>query len=295
MSGPRILVFGSSGQVARELKRARWDRGADVTFLDRAAADLSAPERLGPIVRRTMPDLVIIAAAYTAVDGAESEESLAMTVNAHGPAAIARAAAELSAPLIHLSTDYVFDGEKDGFYGEEDRTNPINAYGRSKLAGEAAVRAANPRHIILRTSWVYSAGGANFLRTMLRLAATREEVRVVADQRGCPTAAPHLAQAVAMLAPQLMGQAPIWGTYHLSGQTQTSWHGFAEGIFAGLAKRAIRRPRNIAVTTDEFPTPARRPLNSRLSCERSKAAFGLSLPGWEEALPQVMDEILAHA
>jgi dTDP-4-dehydrorhamnose reductase len=288
-----VLVFGSTGQVARELARARWPDGTELTSLDRKAADLSRPDGLAPIVKRHHPDLVVIAAAYTNVEGAEDDEALATTVNADAPGAIARAAAELSAAVVHFSTDYVFDGTKDAAYAEADAVNPINAYGRAKLAGERAVRAANPRHVILRTSWIYSAFGTNFLRTMLRLAATRDEVSIVSDQIGCPTAAPDLAGAVAAITPRLLGSDAKWGTYHLAGASETSWCGFAEAIFAALAARGHKRPRVRAVPTSAYPTRARRPANSRLSSAAFARAFGVRLPGFEEAMPGVLDEALA--
>jgi dTDP-4-dehydrorhamnose reductase len=292
---PSVLVFGSTGQVARELARADWAAGTELVFLDRAAADLAKPERLGAVVASHAPDAIVVAAAYTAVDKAESEEDLAVAVNARGPATIAAAAAELDCPVVHLSTDYVFDGAKPSPYEEEDATGPLNAYGRSKLAGEEAVRAANPRHFILRTSWVYSAHGANFVRTMLRLAATRDEVRVVADQQGCPTAAHDLACAIARVVPMAVAGTVPPGIYHLAGATATTWHGFAEAIFAELERRGLRRPANAAISTREYPTPARRPLSSRLSGSRAEATLGLSLAGFERALPRVLDEILAQS
>ncbi len=285
----RVLVFGSTGQVARALARAEWPDATELVALDRAAADLAEPERLGAIVRRHAPDAVIIAAAYTQVDRAENEEPLATIVNAIAPGAIAEAAAALSIPVVHLSTDYVFNGEKDGYYEEDDPVAPVNAYGRTKLAGEIAVREANPRHLILRTSWIYGAEGTNFLRTMLRLAESRDEVRIVADQKGCPTAASDIASAIARALPVLLEQGAKAGTYHSAGGSATTWHGFAEAIFSGLATRGLRRPRNIPITTAEFPTPAQRPLNSRLSSEAFGRTFGLRLRGFEEALPTVLD------
>jgi len=291
----QVLVFGSTGQVARELARAEWEAGTALTFLDRKAADLSLPHTLGPLVESHRPDIVIAAAAYTAVDQAEDDEATATLVNADAPAAIATAAAALSIPVVHLSTDYVFDGGKNGCYAETDAVAPINAYGRSKLAGEIAVRKANPRHLILRTSWIYSAHGANFLRTMLRLAATREAVSVVADQHGCPTSARDLAQAIAEACPRLLAADAPWGTHHLAGASSTTWHGFAEAIFAGLAARGQRRPRNDAIATSDYPTRARRPLNSRLCSERFADMVGLRLPGFETAMPPVLSEVLGAA
>ncbi|MGH6926249.1 MAG: dTDP-4-dehydrorhamnose reductase [Propylenella sp.] len=290
----RLLVFGSTGQVGRELARAAWPAGMAATFLDRRAADFARPEALSGIVSRQKPDAIIIAAAYTAVDAAESDEETATMVNAVAPGSIARSAAALSVPTVYISTDYVFDGEKGGRYVEQDAVNPINAYGRSKLAGEIAVRAANPRHLILRTSWLYSAHGTNFLRSMLKLAATRKEATIVADQYGCPTAAADLAQAIARIAPLLFDADTRWGTYHLAGESETTWHGFAEAIFAELAKRGLRRPINRAISTAEFPRPARRPANSRLSSAAFRRAFGIRLPGFEAAVPRVLDEALAE-
>ncbi len=288
-----VLVFGSTGQVARELARSKWAEGTTLTHLDRQAADLSEVEALAGIVDAKAPDAIIIAAAYTRVDGAESDEASAMAVNAHGPAAIAGAAAERSIPVVYFSTDYVFDGTKDGPYEETDPVRPINAYGRSKLAGENAIRTANPRHLILRTSWVYSAHGSNFLTSMLRAAKSRDEVRVVSDQWGCPTAAGDLADTVAGIMPALVsGEAPS-GTYHLAGGMEATWHGFAEAIFETLAARGLKRPANVPIATADYPTEAARPRNSRLSSQRFARDFGARLKGYRCALPAVLDEALA--
>jgi dTDP-4-dehydrorhamnose reductase len=289
----RFLILGSTGQLGRALARADWDRSSELVFLDRAAADLSAPEALADIVRRHAPDAVIIAAAYTAVDRAESEEALASRVNAEAPGVVAAAAAQRNIPVISFSTDYVFDGSKRSAYVETDPVGPLNAYGRSKLAGEGSVRDANPRHVIFRTSWLYGPNGTNFLRTMLRLASTREEVRIVADQAGCPTTAGDLARAVARITPLLLEPGAPYGTYHLAGRSETTWHGFAEAIFTELGRRGLARPRNEAIGTDAYPTPARRPLNSRLSSDLAAATFGIALAGFEEAVPRVLDETLA--
>jgi dTDP-4-dehydrorhamnose reductase len=294
MAAPlRVLVFGATGQLARELARASWPAATETRFVDRAGADLARPAALGAVVAHHRPDVVVIAAAYTAVDRAETEEGLATTINGEAPGAIAAAAAQIGAPLIHVSTDYVFDGSALSAYGEDDPIAPANAYGRSKALGEARVRAANPRHFILRTSWLYSAFGANFVRTMLRFAAARPEVSVVADQRGCPTAVGDLAQAIAGLAP-LARDGAAYGTYHAAGASATSWHGFAEGIFAQLVARGLPRPANRAIATADYPTPARRPANSRLSCDRLAAAFGIRLGPWEDSLPRVIDELLSQ-
>jgi dTDP-4-dehydrorhamnose reductase len=291
----RVLIFGSTGQVARELIRARWPEGTALTSLDRAAADLTRPESLAGIVQQHRPDLVVIAAAYTAVDAAEDDEETANLVNAVAPGAIARAAAELSVPVVHFSTDYVFDGEKGSPYIESDAVNPINAYGRTKLAGEQAIRDANPKHVILRTSWIYAASGKNFVLTMLNLAEAQDEVSVVVDQRGCPTAAHDLASAVAGIAGRLVRGDVNWGTYHLVGASETTWHGFAEAIFGALATRGYRPPVNHAVSTSVYPKPARRPRDSRLSSEAFVREFGLRPAGFETALPEVLREALGEA
>jgi dTDP-4-dehydrorhamnose reductase len=285
-----VLVFGATGQVGRELARAAWPAGIAPTFLDRNAADFTRPETLEAIVREHAPRAVIIAAAYTDVDGAQSDEVTAMTVNAVAPAKIANAAATLDIPVVAFSTDYVFDGDKTTPYVETDPINPINAYGRTKLAGEIALRAANPRHLILRTSWVYSAHGTNFLKSMLRFAAEKEKVTIVADQHGCPTAAHDLAAAIARIAPRLISGDVPWGTYHLAGSSETTWHGFAEAIFVELEKRGQKRPVNDAITTADFPRPARRPLNSRLSSATFEKTFGFALPGYETSVPLVLGE-----
>jgi len=287
-----VLVFGSRGQLAQELKRAEWKEGTTLTFLGRADADLSAPQTLAPIVEQARPDAIVIAAAYTAVDKAESEEALATAVNAKGPAAISAAAAAWDVPVIYVSTDYIFDGNKEGWYDEADKPSPLSAYGRSKLAGEERVRSANPRHLILRTSWVYSAHGSNFVRTMIRLAASRDAVDVVEDQFGCPTAAADLAQAISRVLPALLDPAARFGTYHLAGASDTTWHGFAEGVFTALAQRGMSRPQNLAIKTSAYPTPARRPMNSRLLSAHFRDIYGVSLPPWEESLPKVLNELL---
>lgn len=287
-----VLVFGATGQVARALRRAKWPEGTRLTSLDRKAADLARPSTLAAIVQEQRPNAVVVAAAYTQVDKAESEEPLAHIINAVAPGEIAKAAAALTIPVVHISTDYVFDGEKAGFYLESDPVAPIGAYGRTKLAGEVAVRSVNANHLILRTSWVYDAAGTNFLRTMLGLAETRDEVRIVADQQGCPTAAEDIAGAIVRVLPALRADADKAGTYHIPGSDPATWHGFAELIFQELARRGLKRPRNVAITTADYPTPARRPRNSRLSGDAFAARFGFRLRGCRAAVPKIMDEAL---
>jgi dTDP-4-dehydrorhamnose reductase len=289
-----VVVFGSGGQLAQELKRTAWGAGTEVTSLGRDEADFRDLQSLANAVRGTNPDAVIIAAAYTAVDKAESEEALAFAINAEAPGVIAAAAAEAEAPVIYISTDYVFDGEKPGWYTEDDAPGPLNAYGRSKLAGEEKVRENNPRHLILRTSWLYSAFGTNFVRTMVKLAEARDRIEVVADQRGCPTTAGDLAGAIARLVRQLLGPSPSYGTYHLAGAADATWHGFAEAVFEALAARGMARPQNIAIDRASYPGAARRPLNSRLSSDRMRDECGVSLPPWQESLPGVLREILCR-
>jgi dTDP-4-dehydrorhamnose reductase len=238
--------------------------------------------------------LPVYGAAYTAVDKAEAEPTLAMAVNRDGAGALAAAAARLGVPFIHVSTDYVFDGRKDAPCREEDAPYPLGAYGRSKLEGEAAVRAACPAGIILRTSWVYSPFGQNFVATMLRLAATREKVQVVDDQHGAPTAAGDLAAAILALV-ELAAQRPAdrttGGIYHLTNAGETTWYGFAVAIFAGWAQRGHRVPLLEPITTAQYPTPARRPANSRLDCSKIARAFGLRLPPWQSSLERCLDEL----
>ena len=272
-----ILVFGRTGQVAREIARAAEAQGVPVRCLGREEADLSDPGACARLVRRTDADAVINAAAYTAVDRAEEEEALATTVNGEAPAAMARAAAERGLPLAHVSTDYVFSGE--GPHAPGDPVAPPGAYGRSKLAGEEGVRAAGGPHAILRTAWVFSAHGSNFVRTMLRLGAERDRLRVVADQRGGPTPAAAIAPALLTIAEGLRDGAPS-GTHHLAGAPDTSWADFAREIMAqaGLACEVE------GIATHEYPTPAARPSDSRLDCASLEAAFGVARPDWREGL-----------
>jgi dTDP-4-dehydrorhamnose reductase len=281
-----ILVFGQTGQVAREL--ARLDPGA--LCLGRDRADLSDPAACAAAIRTHAPHGVINAAAWTAVDRAEAEEAAATVVNAEAPAAMARACAALGVPFVHISTDYVFDGAGDRPFAPDDPTGPLGAYGRSKLAGEVAVRAAGGVHGILRTSWVFSAHGSNFLTTMLRLGASRDTLNVVADQIGGPTPARAIAAACLTLADRLRADPALSGTYHLSGAPDVSWADFARAIMdrAGLPCRIDDIP------TSAWPTPARRPANSRLDCT-TLAALGLSRPDWRAALNECLTEIGAAA
>jgi dTDP-4-dehydrorhamnose reductase len=294
MSAQRpIFVAGNTGQLARCLVQEARRRGSALVALGRPEFDLTRPESLGAAIALHSPCAIINAAAYTAVDKAEAEPALAMAVNRDGAGALAAAAARLGIPFIHISTDYVFDGRKETPYREEDAPCPIGAYGRSKLEGEVAVRAACPTGVILRTSWVYAPFGQNFVTTMLRLAATRDKVGVVDDQHGAPTAAADLAAAVLDLADQLTARRMdgVGGIYHLAAAGETTWHGFARAIFAGWAKRGHRVPVLAPITTAQYPTDAQRPANSRLDCSKIARVFGLRLPPWQNSLERCLDEL----
>lgn len=288
----KILVFGAGGQVGHEVCRAAWPTWCAIAPLDRSAIDITKAAAVSSVIARQRPDLVINLAAYTAVDRAESEPETAWAVNCAGAAHIAAACADSSTPLIHLSTDYVFDGSKPGPYQEEDVVNPLGVYGRSKEAGERAVRAAVTHHIILRTAWVYGVYGTNFVRTMLRLGAERSSLPVVADQHGCPTAARDIASALIVIAGHIERGSANWGTFHFAGAGAVSWHGFAEAIFDIAALRRGTRPHVEQITTEQYPTAARRPMNSVLDCTKIIGAFGISPPPWRTSLTAVVRELL---
>jgi len=278
----RVLVFGQTGQVARELSRQ-----AEVIALGRGEADLSNPESCVAAITARAPAAVINAAAYTAVDRAEEEEELATVINGTTPGAIANACADCDIPFVHLSTDYVFDGSGDASWRPDNHTAPVSAYGRSKLAGERRVAIAGGRHAILRTSWVFSPYGQNFVKTMLRLGGERDELRVVADQIGGPTSAAAIARACLAIVSQLAENPNKTGIYHFAGTPDISWAGFARATFelAGLACRVED------VGTANYPTPARRPANSRLDCSTTEATFGLARPDWQAELKKVLQEL----
>ncbi len=277
-----ILVFGKTGQVATELQRQ-----GDVVPLGRGDADLSHPASCAAAIARIRPSAVINAAAYTGVDKAEIEEGLATTVNGAAPGAMATAAAELGVPFLHISTDYVFNGTGDRPWLPEDVPSPLGAYGRTKLAGETATHAAHGQWAVLRTSWVFSAHGANFVKTMLRLGAARDELRVVSDQVGGPTAAADIAAALLAMARQMRDDPAKGGTYHLSSKPSVSWADFACEIFAqsGLSVRVTPIP------ASEYPTPAQRPANSRLDCSSLERDFGIARPDWKASLATVLAEL----
>ncbi|MGE4527163.1 MAG: dTDP-4-dehydrorhamnose reductase [Rhodospirillaceae bacterium] len=291
----RIVVTGVSGQVGGSLIALPPPPGVTFVPAGRGVLDLARPQGLAAALAALAPDAVINCAAHTAVDRAESEPALAFAVNAEAPGEIAAACAARGAPMVQLSTDYVFDGSKTGPWLRTDPVAPLGVYGASKEAGEQAVRAACPRHLILRTSWVYAARGHNFVRTMLRLGAERDELRVVADQTGCPTAAQDIAAAFAALAPRLaQGESLTWGTWHLAGKEATTWHGFAEAIFDCAAPVWGRRPAVVPIATADYPTATRRPRNSALDCAETERALGLAARSWRDALPSIVAEILAQ-
>jgi len=284
----RVAIIGGEGQVARELMAARWPAGTVLEGGGRGRFNLADPAGLSAALTAVKPDLIVNAGAYTAVDKAESEEDAAYALNATGPGAAAQTAARLNVPFIHLSTDYVFDGTGQGPYREEDAVGPVSAYGRTKEAGERLVRAAAARHLILRTAWVYSPFGTNFVKTMLWLGAERDRLTIVEDQRGCPTAAADIASAIVALAPQ--AAAGLAGTFHLTGQGETSWFGFARAIFEGAAQRGHKVPGEVApIPTSAYPTPAKRPANSVLSGDKLAAAAGIRLRPWPQALSDCLD------
>jgi len=285
LSALRIFVTGRDGQIARSLREAAAD--ADdiaIGFGARPSFDLTQPDAIAPAIEAFAPDLVVNAAAYTAVDRAESEPQLAFAINRDGAAAVAAAAAKIGAAVIQLSTDYVFDGAKPSPYVETDPTSPQSIYGQSKLEGEQAVAAAAPRHIVLRTSWVYAPFGGNFVRTMLRLAGEQERLRVVDDQIGCPTYAPDIAAAILSIGRRIRAEG--WresyaGVTHLAGPDAVSWCAFARRIVAGSGGGCVPVD---AIGAADWPTPARRPANSRLSSERLATLFGVRLPPLDTSL-----------
>jgi dTDP-4-dehydrorhamnose reductase len=285
----RILVTGRNGQLATALieQAAKWP-GNDVIAMGRPELDFEDLASIGPAIAGMRPDLVVNAAAYTAVDKAEQEAEKAFAVNRDGAAAAAAAAARLAVPFIHISTDYVYPGTKPEPYVESDATGPLGVYARSKLEGEIAVRAAHPSALILRTSWVYSPFGANFVKTMLRIGKDRAEVSVVDDQIGNPTSALDLADAILRIAPGL----DAGGTYHLCGSGDVTWCGFAREIFALSKARGGPAPKVKAITTADYPTPARRPANSRMSTDAFAARFGFRLRPWQEALAETVARIV---
>lgn len=281
----KLLVFGKTGQVAAELAKAV-PRGWNAQFLDRSEANLEHPEECTAQIKSLHPDIIINAAAYTAVDKAEEEETLAHIINALAPAAMASAACQIGIPFLHISTDYVFDGSGNTAFLPSDTVNPLGAYGRTKLAGEQAVMGSGAQWLILRTSWVFSGHGSNFVRTMLRLGAERDAINVVNDQFGGPTPASAIARCLITCA-QHMQEGHVGGIHHFAGQPVVSWAGFAQAIMdeAGLDCGID------AIVSSGYPTPAKRPANSRLDCTSLEQEFGISAPDWRAELPDIIKEL----
>ena len=284
-------MTGGSGQVGGALAALARARGVDVWAPGRGECDLASEASLVAAVARGAWSMVVNCAAYTAVDRAESEPELAGAINAMAPAILARETARRGIPIVHVSTDYVFDGSKDAPYVESDPVRPLGVYGETKEAGEAAVRAANPAHAIVRTAWVASAGGANFLNTMLRLGAERPELRVVDDQIGCPSNAVDIASALFTVASELGSRS---GTWHFVNAGEASWHDFAAHIFLRAGERGLRVPNLAPITTAEYPTPARRPANSRLDTAKITADFGIAPRPWKDAIDDILAERLGR-
>ena len=299
----RLLLLGANGQVGHALRR-ELPRLGEVVCTTRSGllpdgtacerADLDQPGTLAALVERVAPDIVVNAAAWTAVDRAEQDRDAAFRANAEAPAALAEACARRGTLLVHYSTDYVFDGRGDRPWREDDPTAPLGVYGASKLAGEDAVRGSGAPHLVFRTAWVYGDHGHNFMRTMLRLGAERDELRVVADQVGTPTSARLIAEVTATV---LAGDAGESGLWHLTALGGTSWHGFATAILEGAHARGLlaRMPRVVPVSTEEYPTPARRPANSRLDTSALRRRWPVQLPEWEKELARILDGIVHPA
>jgi dTDP-4-dehydrorhamnose reductase len=286
----KVLINGRNGQVSHELQR-RLGAVGELIVLGRDQLDLAQPDQIRRQVQNLRPDLIINAAAHTAVDLAESEPQAAFAINAIAPGILAEEALALDIPLIHYSTDYVFDGLKAGPYNEDDAPNPLGVYGKSKLAGEQAIRDVQGRHLILRTSWVYSTHGRNFLLTMQRLLQEKPELRVVADQIGAPTWAGTIANStLALIERWRANEVANWGTYHLSAQGETSWFGFAQAIGEALRQQGKPCAALLPIPSSDYPTPAARPLNSRLDCSRLQRDWGVSQPDWQTALRECLTE-----
>ncbi len=291
-----ILLLGANGQLGQELQRALAPLGTIVATTRSGAlpdgsacevADFDQPASLTALLERVQPTVVVNAAAYTAVDRAEGDRDAAFRANAEAPGVLAKWCAQAGVPLVHYSTDYVFDGQGTRPYREDDATAPLGVYGASKLAGEQAIRAAGGRHLIFRTAWVYASHSANFLRTMLRVGAERDVLRVVADQVGTPTPAALIADVTAQA---LQHDGALSGTWHLTAKGETSWHGFAEAIFAEAVATGVlpRAPKVEAITTAEYPTPAKRPAYSHLDVAKLEQDFGVVLPSWQDGLKRVI-------
>lgn len=298
MNNP-LLIFGAGGQLGQEVLAIARARGLNAIGLTRQDADITDKAEVERVIAAHKPRMVLNAAAYTAVDRAESETETAAAVNGLGAENIACGAASINVPIISISTDYVFDGSKIGAYTESDALRPLGVYGRTKAEGEARVCAANAQHVILRTSWVFGAFGANFLKTMLRLARERDVLRIVADQHGCPTSTADIAEAIfavdRALGRAAGGKHALFGTYHFAGSGVTTWYQFAQEIVAAQATLTQCRPSVEAITTADYPTPAKRPPNSELDSSRFEAAFGYRAQDWQSRVRETIDSLLVAA
>lgn len=284
-----VLVLGQRGQLASELQQRNWPPGVTPHAVGREQADLTDSTQLRDLLHSKPWQLIINAAAYTAVDLAESERDQAFVLNRDLPAALALFGAQSGVPLIHISTDYVFDGTKSQPYREDDPIAPINCYGESKAAGEQEIRRNLTEHVILRTSWLYSSHGKNFVKSMMRLAQQRDELRIVNDQHGCPTSAADLAEAVCSIAGRITGGGDVpWGTYHYAGAGETTWLGLAEATLREYESCGGKLPGLIGIPTSEYPTPARRPANSRLDCSKITEQFGIETHSWQSSCAAVV-------
>jgi dTDP-4-dehydrorhamnose reductase len=291
----KIIATGMQGQLVRSLSERCAARRVELVLVGRPKVDLTDAGALARAIEDALADVVINAAAYTAVDKAESEPELAMAINCGGAQAVAWAAAAAARPLIQISTDYVFNGELDRPYREDDRVDPLSVYGRTKLAGEGAVTLANPRHAIVRTSWIYSPFGQNFVKTMLRLGETRDQINVVADQWGAPSSALDLADALVSMSSALTSEphnVDLTGVFHMTGAGSTNWAAFAQAIFDEAVRHGRRPVRVIPITTAEYPTAAARPRNSRLDASKLARHYGLSLPDWHDSVAECVRRLL---
>jgi dTDP-4-dehydrorhamnose reductase len=291
----RILVTGTEGQVARALAERASSHRVDVALIGRPVLDLANPSGVRDAILQARCDIIVNAAAYTAVDQAENEPALAHTINEAGARAVAEAAHAAGVAVVQISTDYVFDGSSDRPYVESDPVRPLGEYGRSKLAGERAVAIANPNHVILRTAWVYSPYGKNFVKTMLRAGQDRDELTIVGDQHGAPTSALDIADGVVEVCRNLLARPhdpELRGVFHMTGTGYTTWAGFAERIFHTSAKFGGPTAQVRQITTAEYPTPAKRPANSRLDCSKLQAAYGITMPPWQLSLDDCVERLL---
>ena len=287
-----LLLLGANGQVGTELRRSLAPLG-ELTALSRAECDLTNKENLLDTVKRQQPDIIVNAAAYTAVDQAETDQDMAMAINAEAPTLLAQQAAKLGALYVDYSTDYVFDGTKSGAYSESDSPHPVNVYGRSKLAGLEGIQQSGCRHLVFRVSWVYSAHGHNFLKTMLRLGQEKTELNIVADQTGCPTSADLIAEISAQAIRRVQEDEEKAGIYHLAPRGQTSWYGFAEAIFETVSQvTQYKVPALKPVDSRDYPTPARRPVNSVLNTEKLQQSFELGLADWRQPLKSIIEKLV---